>query len=274
MTGGSAHSAVGADGSGWLPVLAVVAVGGCYLAAAARGRRTARGWRPTRTAAFVVGVGLLGVALSPVVASAAHHDARAHMVQHLLVGMYAPLALALAAPLTLALRTMPGPARRHARAVLRSPVSHLLRHPVTALLLNVAGLYLIYLTPLYGTAKTNEILHLAIHAHVFAAGYLFTWSVAGPDPAPRRPGLGLRLAVVVLAAAAHAILAKLLYARAPHWPPGAAFDLDAARDAAQLMYYGGDLAELLLVVALFTGWYRRSGRRAGPRASGIAAPVG
>lgn len=273
MTGWLAHSALGVGGPGWLPVLVVVVVGGCYLAAATAARRTARGWRSTRTAAFVAGIGLLAVAFSPVVASAVHYDPRAHMVQHLLVGMYAPLALALAAPLTLALRTMPGPTRRYAGRVLRSPLPHLLGHPVTALLLNVGGLYLIYLTPLYAAAGSNEVVHVAIHAHVLAAGYLFAWSVVGPDPAPRRPGLHLRLGVVVLAAAAHAILAKLLYARASEWPPGAALDPDAARDAAQLMYYGGDLAELLLAVALFAAWWRRPGRHADPRVSGIAMPA-
>jgi putative membrane protein len=35
-----------------------------------------------------------------------------------------------------------------------------------------------------------------------------------------------------------------------------AHDLDGMRAAAQLMYYGGDLAELALAVALFATWFR------------------
>ncbi|MGW4465063.1 cytochrome c oxidase assembly protein [Micromonospora sp. NPDC004704] len=263
MTDGLAHSALNAGSWGWLPLLPVVVVTGCYLTAAGRARRTTSGWRPLRAAFFVAGAGLLAVALSPMVASAAHHDVRVHVAQHLLVGMYAPLALTLAAPMTLALRTMPRLGRRRVAGLLRWRVSHLLTHPGTVLLLNVGGLYLIYLTPVYAHARTNEALHIAVHAHVFAVGYLLAWFVAGPDPAPRRPHLGVRLAVLVLAAAAHAVLAKLLYSQASHWPPGAALDPDAVRDAARLMYYGGDLAELLLAVAVFTTWSRRRTRRAG-----------
>ncbi|RKR90289.1 putative membrane protein [Micromonospora pisi] len=264
MTDGLAHSTLSDGGRGWLPIFAVVVLTGCYLAAAGRARRTTAGWRPLRAASFVVGAGLLAVAFSPVVASAAHHDVRAHMVQHLLVGMYAPLALTLAAPMTLALRTLPGWGRRGVTSLLRSRVSHLLSRPVTVLLLNVGGLYVVYLTPLYVHARTNEALHIAVHVHLFLAGYLFAWFAAGPDPAPRRPSLSVRLSVLVLAAAAHAVLAKLLYARASHWPPGAALDPGNVRDAAQLMYYGGDLAELLLAVAVFTAWGRRRTRRARP----------
>lgn len=267
MTGGSAHSTLDDGGRGWLPLLALIVVTGCYLAAAGRARRTTSGWRPLRSASFVAGAVLLAVALSPVVASAAQHDVRVHMAQHLLVGMYAPLALTLAAPMTLTLRTMPRWGRRRVAALFRWPVSHLLAHPVTVLLLNVGGLYVIYLTPVYVHARTNEALHVAVHVHMLVAGYLLAWFVAGPDPAPRRPGLGVRLSVLVLAAAAHAVLAKFLYSRAPHWPPAAALDPDAVRDAARLMYYGGDLAELLLAVALFTVWRRRGVSVARPDAN-------
>ena len=33
-------------------------------------------------------------------------------------------------------------------------------------------------------------------------------------------------------------------------------DRDGIQAAAQLMYYGGDLAELALAIALFAAWYR------------------
>ncbi len=262
----------GGTGAGWPVVVAVLAaVTVAYLGAAGRARRDPRGWSGWRTAAFVTGVALLAVAAAPAVAQAARHDARAHMLQHLLVGMYAPLALVLAAPTTLALRTLPpGPGRRLGR-MLRSRPAHLLGHPLTALLLTAGGLYLIYLTPLYAASQSRPLLHAAVHAHYLAAGYLFAWSIAGPDPAPRRPGMPLRVTALILAAGAHATLAKLLYARAPDWPPGAGTDPAALRDAAQLMYYGGDLAELLLAVALFATWYRRRARRASRLTVGVAA---
>jgi hypothetical protein len=45
-------------------------------------------------------------------------------------------------------------------------------------------------------------------------------------------------------------------ARAPGFPPGGSHRLDQVQAAAQLMYNGGDLAELALAVALFATWYR------------------
>ncbi len=68
------------------------------------------------------------------------------------------------------------------------------------------------------------------------------------------------MVTLVAAAGGHAALAKFLYAHAEVVPPGAGHDAEAMRAAARLMYYGGDVAELLLVVALFAAWYRRWGR--------------
>ncbi|MBJ7454365.1 MAG: hypothetical protein JHC71_20090 [Blastococcus sp.] len=41
---------------------------------------------------------------------------------------------------------------------------------------------------------------------------------------------------------------------------GGGHDAAEVEAAAQLMYYGGHVADLLLLVALFTAWYRRTGR--------------
>src|SRR5690606_5215246 len=114
--------------------------------------------------------------------------------------------------------------------------------------------------------------HQLIHLHYLLAGCLYAWVVAGPDPAPRRPGLAGRVALLVAASAAHACLAKLLYAGADRLPPGLA-DRDPAawQAAAELMYYGGTGADLLLATALFAAWYRRRGP-AYRRVAAVRAP--
>jgi putative membrane protein len=131
------------------------------------------------------------------------------MAQHLLLAMVAPVALVLGAPVTLLLRSLPV---RHARTlsrVLRSRPVHLLANPWVALLLSTGGLVAFYFTPLYGASTRHEALHAAIHLHFLASGCLFAW-VAGPDPAPSRPTVRLRLVVLGVAIAVHASAAQLL----------------------------------------------------------------
>ena len=240
-------------GAEWLVLLIVVVPLLAYVTAAEKERRGRRDWNSWRTISFAAGVALLALAVSPPMAEFAHRDLRGHMIQHLLVGMFAPLGLALAAPVTLLLRSVPVATGRTIASILRSKWLHLLAHPVTALALNLGAIYVLYLTPLYRISLSNPPLHFVINLHFFAAGYLFVWSVAGPDPAPRRPAMPVRIVALAAAMASHSMLGKLMYAHLH--PRGTPFDADEIRDAAELMYYGGDMAELLLAVALFATWF-------------------
>lgn len=258
-----AHGGHVAEGPSWFLLLPVVLLAVGYLLAAVR---DPRGWNHRRTAAWLVGCALLAVAVGPL--APLPDDPRGHMAQHLLLGMLAPLGLVLGAPVTLLLRVAPPPVRRVVGRLLRARPLHLIAHPVTAALLSTGGLALVLLTPLYAAAERHSALHHALHLHYVAAGYLFAWSLAGPDPAPRRPGLAVRVGALLGAATGHAVLAKYLYANAETLPPGLT-DRDPAafQSAAQLMYYGGDLAELLLAVALFATWYNRPDRLRRPRST-------
>lgn len=241
-----------------------------YLIAAARQAHTRRRWSAWRTLSFATGISVLAVAMSPVLSGLAHQQLQNHMVQHLLIGMFAPLALVLGAPVTLCLRTVPTEAGRRVASMLRRRPVHLFSHPIAALILNVGGMYVLYVTPLFSAAISRPWLHALISLHFLLAGYLFTWAIAGPDPAPRRPGIRTRVAILLISMAAHATLGKLMYAHS--WPRGTHFSEDEVQEAAMLMYYGGDLAELLLAIALFATWYQ-SRRRARQRARQRTAPV-
>lgn len=261
----NAHPHASAD---WLGVavfgLALAAAG--YLWATTRaGRR----WSRWRTASWLGGCLLVAAGLA-LDRTAVAGDPRTHMAQHLVLGMLAPLGLVLAAPVRLGLAVAGRRVRRGFARVARS--LRWLTHPVVAGLLSAGGLYLVMLTPLYAAAHAHPVGHQLIHLHYLLAGCLYAWVVAGPDPAPRRPGLAGRVALLVAASAAHACLAKLLYAGADRLPPGLA-DRDPAawQAAAELMYYGGTGADLLLATALFAAWYRRRGP-AYRRVAAVRAP--
>ncbi|TYP90439.1 cytochrome c oxidase assembly protein [Blastococcus xanthinilyticus] len=244
--------------AGWVvPALVAVLPAAGYLVGAGRLRGSGRRWSSARTASFLLGTVLAGVALSPAIGAG---TAGGHMAQHLLLGMYAPIALVLGAPGTLLLAVLPVRGRRAVAAVLRARVVHLVSHVAVAAVLAVGLLYLLYLTPLYALSTRSEPVHSALHLHFLLSGYLYAWAVAGPDPAPRRPGMAVRVAVLVGAGGAHAFLAKLLHARAPELPPGSGHGVAEIERAAQWMYYGGHLGELVLLVALFAAWYGHTGR--------------
>ena len=202
----------------------------------------APGWSRWRGAAFMTGAAVLvlGLALPA-------HDFAGHALQHLLVAMVAPLGLVLGAPVTLLLRTLPVRAARHLTRLLRSRPARTLAHPITALLLTTGGLAALYLTPLYATMLTSSSLHQAVTIHFVLSGCLFAWVIAGADPAPHRPSVPARLVLLGVAIAVHATLSQLLYAGALVQVPASVADRQAG---ATLMYYGGDLAELLLAFAV------------------------
>ncbi|MGY1769694.1 cytochrome c oxidase assembly protein [Blastococcus sp. SYSU D00813] len=264
MTGALAAGWLLAGGAALLPAA-------LYLAGVRVRRDGGRDWPTGRTAAWLLGCLLVGVALAPPLEEAAA-GASGHVVQHLILGAAAPLALVLGAPLTVLLGALTPAARRPLAVALHAPALRVLTHPGTGAVLTAGGLYLLHLTPLYALSTRSEAVHALVHGHLLAAGCLFAWAVAGPDPAPRRPGTRVRVAAVVAAGGAHAVLAQLLYARAGELPPGARLGAREVEVAAQVMYHGGHLADLALLVALFAARYRRSARRRGTPVPGAVTP--
>lgn len=104
---------------------------------------------------------------------------------------------------------------------------------------------------------------------ILLSGYLFAWSIAGPDPGPHRPRVPVRLVALGVAVAAHAAIAQLLYANVLVDVPATGPEL---RAGASLMYYLGDLAEILLALALLVTWRPdRAARRPVPRPAPLRA---
>ena len=222
-----------------------------YLAAALRGSRP---WPVARTASWLAGLGCAAVATAGPMRDM---DLRVHMAGHLLLGMVAPLLLTLAAPVTLALRTAPQPGARRLSRVLRSAPVRVLTDPFVAVPLDVAGLFLLYRSPLLMDAMHSAALGTVVSLHVLVTGWLATAAVLAVDPAPHRRGVAARAVALGLGMAAHDVLAKGLYA----WPP---LGFAHAEAGAQLMYQGGTVVHLAVAALLWRQWY---GSRAAVRAA-------
>ncbi len=244
------HAGMGADATSELVLLTVLLSGAAYAGAASH-VRDRQGWPRARVLLWLAAMAAVLAALTGPLGRAADLDFRAHAVTHLVLGMAVPLLLVAAAPITLLLRVLPvGAARRLTRLLGIRPVRWL-TEPVVAAALNLGGLWLLYRTPAYALTHLYPALHLFVHAHLLVSGYLLTAALVSRDPLPHRRGFGLRAAVLVAVLTGHAILAKTLYAVPPPGVPA-----EQAEPGAMIMYYGGDVLSLVLMVWLCARWFR------------------
>lgn len=252
----------------WGTALLLVVVLLAYVAATVLLRRRGTAWSIARTGSWVAGLLCAGVALIGPLAERAHLDFTVHMLGHVLLGMLGPLLLVLAAPVTLALRVLPVHAARPLGKLLSSSPLAVLTNPFVAGALNIGGLWVLYRTGMYSTMHSATWVHVLVHAHVLIAGYLFTFAVlGGPDPAPHRFSPPWRALALVLAIAAHNILAKTLYGYPPEGVPA-----EQARSGAELMYYAGAPVEIALISLTCWSWLLKG--RPEPRATPLEPYTG
>ncbi|MBB4825610.1 putative membrane protein [Sporosarcina luteola] len=221
-----------------------------------------RQWPVYRTVLWFAGVLCISAALVGPLAAQSHHSFTWHMASHLLLGMLGPLLMALAAPMTLVLRTLDVRKARRISKLLSSRAVGFYTNPIIASLFNIGGLWILYTTGLFQAMHANLLLHVLVHLHMLAAGYLFTISMIYIDPVSHRHSFRFRTAVFIVALAGHGILSKFLYAYPPH-----GVEIEDARAGAMLMYYGGDAVDLLLIIVLFHQWYRSARRKPLPAAT-------
>lgn len=227
-----------------------------YIIAAAVSNRNYRMWPIHRYVCWVAGMLCMVLPLIGPLARLAPANFTVHMLGHLLLGMLGPLLIAFSAPMTLLLRSTPVPIARQITRLLKSKPAQIIVHPAVATLLNIGGLWILYTTSLFMAMHHNLLLHIVVHVHVFAAGYLFTVSLIYVDVAPHRRSFQARAIILMIAIAGHGILSKYLYA---HPPDGVSSE--QAQLGGMLMYYGGDAVDLILVFWLCMQWYRSASPR-------------
>lgn len=208
-------------------------------------------WPLHRTFLFLCGVLCVCLSVFGPLGVLSHIDFRAHMFSHLLLGMVAPLFIVMAAPMTLFLRTLPVARARSLSLILKSTPSRFITNPIVAAIFNIGGLWLLYASSLYNHMHEFAWIHFLVHFHLFMAGYLFTLSIIPSDPMPHLFSFQYRAIVLVLALAGHGILAKHIYA---HPPMGVS--IRQGEIGAEIMYYGGDVIEIVIIYLLCQKWFR------------------
>lgn len=195
----------------------------------------------------------------------------AHMVQHMVLVMLAPIFLVLGAPVTLALRALPsrhdgtlGP-RELLLGLVHSRWAGFFAHPIVAAVNVVASMIIFYYSPLFEWSLSNHLTHLWMIVHFTLAGYLFVNVLIGIDPGPKRPGFPMRLVLLFGTMAFHAFFGLALTVGtqllAASWFGGLGlpWGVDALRDQQEggaFAWGFGEIPSLLLAVALGVAWIR------------------
>lgn len=260
------------------PVLFVglVWVAGLYLLGVRALRRRGDSWPLGRTLSFVV-VGTGTFAFATMSGLGAYDTAlvSVHMVQHMLLSMLVPLALALGAPVTLLLRTLPRRPRSWVLALLHSRLAKVLTFAPLTFLLFVISPWALYFSGWYDATLHSELLHQFMHVHLVVVGCLFFWPLVGIDPVPGRLPYPFRLMTVFFTLPFHAFLGVTIMGQEellggsyyPSLPDAAGLTWlpDPAADqhlAGGILWGSGDLVGLVFLAVLFVQWVRASMREA------------
>jgi cytochrome c oxidase assembly factor CtaG len=198
-----------------------------------------------------------------------------HMVQHMILSMVVPLAMALGAPVTLALRTLPARPRNWLLAVVHSRVAKVLSFPPLAFLLYVTGPWALYFTSWYDASLASTYVHEMMHVHLVLVGTLFFWPLMGVDPVPGRVAYPFRVLLVVMTLPFHAFLGITImdqttligeghYLALREGPMGTWLGDPFAdqHTAGGILWASGDLIGVGFFVVLFIQWVRSSMKEA------------
>jgi cytochrome c oxidase assembly factor CtaG len=239
-------------------------------------RRRGDRWPVGRTLAFV-GLGMGSFAFATM-SGLGRYDTTllsVHMVQHMLLSMVVPLALALGAPVTLALRTLPPRPRRWLLAVLHSRLAKVLAFPPLAFVLYVASPWALYFSPWYDASLSSAYVHQMMHIHLVLVGTLFFWPLMGVDPVPGRVSHPFRVLLTLMTLPFHAFLGVTImgqttligeahYLELREGPMGAWLPpaIDDQHLAGGILWASGDLIGVLFFAVLFIQWVRSSMKEA------------
>ena len=201
-----------------------------------------------RVALFAVGIATLLVAFVSPVHSLGEQLFTFHMVQHVLIGDLAPLAL---------LGGLTGPILRPALAVLHR--LRFLAHPAVALPLWAFNLYLWHLPFLYEAAVRHESVHALEHLCFFTGGLIMWLPVLETLPAPEWFGTGAKLGYIVVVRLVETVLGNVFFwsgtvfyavyeHHAPLWGLSA---LEDQNTAGAVMMIEGSIVTLVALAWLF-----------------------
>lgn len=223
---------------------------------------------PGAVVAGILGLGIVGVVLSPVAGRALETDFAPHMAQHLALGLVGPLLIAVGRVPELVPWVVAGPSRRTLRRWM-GPIARPPRSVLWPALVMVAVWFWWHVPALYRAAADVTAVHAAEHLSFLAAG-LWYWTALAPHR--RRTG-AVVLAPFGVTIALGLLGSVLTLSGAPFYADAVTATTESGQLADQhlgglLMWTPGGLVHLCAAVVQLVRWLEVDG--AGARAPAAA----
>ncbi len=243
-----------------LPSAMIALTLGWYLWSVRRLAAKGRTWPVGRTIAFCAAELALVLGLLSGIDAFDDVSFTDHVVQHILIGMLAPIFFALSAPVTLALQASGRRVQTVILKVLHSPVGRVLSNPIVTWCLFGVSLFAYYFTSLYAYSLRNQTFHELVHLHLIVTGSLFFWPAIGVDPLPTRMSHWMRMLYMLLSMPFHTILGMALQSQTTPIAPN--LSLSDLHSGGALMWVAGEATGLITTLAIFVQWLRADERAA------------
>ena len=233
--------------------------------------RRHRHWPAWSTAAYVLGVAMLWVAVGSGLAAYDQVSVTMHVVQHILLMMVAPPLIALGKPVTLAAQAASRANQVRLLKVVHSSPVGALTFPVVAWLVYYGTMYGYFMTPIYPYSVAHPLFHDGAHLWFFLVGYLYWHPLVGLDPARWRWPYPVRIGSLFLGMPFEAFLGiSISDLRTPLAPINTLADTHTAGDTLWVV----SMAVTGLCLAVVIGqWYRQLERET-PREDRRAEALG
>jgi len=248
----------------WNPLATAVAVIAALLYGVGVRRAGRRGssWPLWRIGSFYAGLAVLLVAVS---SSVAVYDMTlfwAHMIQHLLLIMLAPVLLIMGRPLALLVAASSDRGKRRIERILRSWPVTVLTSPGVALGGYAAVIVGAHLTGLTDSVLSDVWAGQVEHLTYLVMGLLFFWLLVGDEPIPWELSMPGRILMLMVAMAVDTFVGVVLLqttkplATLPH--PGWGLNaIDDAQAGGAIMWVGGDGLMAVIAIAVYVAWARQ-----------------
>ncbi|MFL5822880.1 MAG: cytochrome c oxidase assembly protein [Solirubrobacteraceae bacterium] len=212
-------------------------------------------WPALRTLAFMGGLAAIVLALQSGLSAYDDRLLSAHMVQHIILLLVAPLLILWGRPVMLALRALP----RRGRRILDSTTQPLrvLGHWSVGLLTFYAVVIVPHIPAVYDATLSHPLVHELEHVAFLAGGLLFLWPLFGRPAGRGAVGSVAALCYVIAAMPSCALVGAYLNRAttvlyAPYAQAGRALGVSAVNEqqhAGAIMWVGAHL--ILTAVALW-----------------------